>query len=81
MDYIPSGSSVHEISQARLLEWVAISFSGDLPDPGIESTSRALAVLFFATEPPAKPSVEAVEMAKLFKHKGERYGKNCGEFW
>ena len=30
------GSSVHEIFQAKILEWVAISFSGDLPDPGIE---------------------------------------------
>ena len=27
MDYSPPGSSVHEISQARILEWVAISFS------------------------------------------------------
>ena len=27
MDCSPSGSSVHEILQARLLEWVAISFS------------------------------------------------------
>ena len=26
MDYSPSGSSVHGISQARILEWVAISF-------------------------------------------------------
>ena len=25
MDYIPSGSSVHGILQARMLEWVAIS--------------------------------------------------------
>ena len=80
MEYSPSGSSVHEISPARLLEWVANSFSGDLPDPGMESTSPALGVLFLATEPPVKPSGEAVEMAKLFKHKGERYGKNCGEF-
>ena len=28
MDCSPSGSSVHGISQARILEWVAISFSG-----------------------------------------------------
>ena len=28
MDCSPPGSSVHEISQARLLEWVAISSSG-----------------------------------------------------
>ena len=27
MDYSPPGSSVHEISQARILEWVTISFS------------------------------------------------------
>ena len=27
MDCSPSGSSVHGISQARILEWVAISFS------------------------------------------------------
>ena len=30
------GSSVHGILQARIMEWVAISFSRDLPDPGIE---------------------------------------------
>ena len=27
MDYSPPGSSVHGISQARILEWIAISFS------------------------------------------------------
>ena len=27
MDYNPQGSSVHGISQARILEWVSISFS------------------------------------------------------
>ena len=27
MDYSPPGSSVHSISQARILDWVAISFS------------------------------------------------------
>ena len=32
MDCNLPGSSVHEISQARRLEWVAISFSEDLPD-------------------------------------------------
>ena len=28
---------------------------GDLPDPGIEPTSPALAGRFFTTEPPGKP--------------------------
>ena len=38
----PSGSSVHGVSQARILEWVAISFSkGSSPPkkPGIETAS------------------------------------------
>ena len=33
------GSSVHGIFQARILEWIALSSPGDLPDPGIEPTS------------------------------------------
>ena len=48
----PPGSSVHGISQARILEWVAISFSRDLLDPGIKPTSLvspALAGEFFTT--------------------------------
>ena len=52
MDCSLLGSSVHEISQTRMLEWVAISFSGDLPDPGIEPVSLALAGRFFTTEQP-----------------------------
>ena len=32
----PPGSSVYGISKARILEWVAMSSSRDLPDPGIE---------------------------------------------
>ena len=42
MDRSLPGFSVHGIFQARVLEWVAISFSGDLPDPGIELSSPAL---------------------------------------
>ena len=34
--------SVHGILQARILEWIAIPFSGDLPDPGMEPRSPAL---------------------------------------
>ena len=36
MDCSPPGSSVHGISQARILEWGAISFPGDLPISGLE---------------------------------------------
>jgi len=40
--YSPTGSSVHGILQARILEWVAILFSRDLPNSGIEPRSPAL---------------------------------------
>ena len=42
MDCSPPDSSVHGISQARILEWVAISFSRESFDPGVEPTSPAL---------------------------------------
>ena len=52
MDYSLQGSSVHDILQGRILKWVAISCSGDRPNPGIESVSpasSALADRFFTT--------------------------------
>ena len=36
MDCSPSGSSVHGLSQARILEWVAISFSKGSSLPGVK---------------------------------------------
>ena len=42
MDYSLPGSSAHGIFQARTLEWVAVSFSRGLPDPGIKPASPAL---------------------------------------
>ena len=56
MDCSLPGSSVHGIFQARILEWVAIAYSRDLPDPGTKSASPAspaLAGEFFTTTPPA----------------------------
>ena len=50
--YSLSGSSFHWILQARILEWVVMPFSRDLPDPGIKPTSLtspALAGGFFTT--------------------------------
>ena len=53
MDCSLPGSSVHGIFQARVLEWVAISFSeGVFPGPGIEPASPALAGGFFTPDPP-----------------------------
>ena len=53
----PPGSSVHGISQARILKWVAIPSPGDLPNPEIEPASPALADSFFTTKPPGKPNL------------------------
>ena len=39
LDCNPRGSSVHGFLQARILEWVAISFSRDLSHPGIKPVS------------------------------------------
>ena len=52
MDGSPPGSSVHEILQARILEWVAIFSSRGYSHPGIEPVfpaSPALAGRFFTT--------------------------------
>ena len=49
MDCSPPCSSVHGILQARILKWVAIPFSRDLPNPGIEPTYPTFAGGFFTT--------------------------------
>ena len=49
-DCSPPGSSVHGSLQARILEWDAISFSGDLPNPGIQPRSPALQADSLLTE-------------------------------
>ena len=56
MDYSPPGSSLHGISQARILKWAAISFSRECSWPRIEPMSLALAGGLFTTEPPGKPN-------------------------
>ena len=52
VDCSPPGSSVHGILQARILDWVAISSSRDLPHPATEPRSLmspALADEFFTS--------------------------------
>ena len=55
MDYSPPDSSVHGVLQAKILEWVAISFSGGSSRTRIESISPALQVDSLPTEPHGKP--------------------------
>ena len=59
------------ILQARMLEWVALPSSRDLPDPGIEPkslTSPALAGGFFTTsavwEAPAEVKTEGIQKSR-----------------
>ena len=54
MDCSLPGSSVHGVSQTRLLEWILVN-SEDLPNLRIKSASPALAGTVFTTEPPGKP--------------------------
>ena len=65
MDCSPPGYSVHGISQARILERVAISFPGDLPDPGIEPRSPALQADLLPPEPQRRPE-ECREECRMF---------------
>ena len=55
MDCSPPGSSVHRILQARILEWVAISFSRGSSGSRDQTSSPVLAGGFFTTELPGKP--------------------------
>ena len=58
MDCSPPGSSVHELLQARILEWAASSFSRGSSRPRdrtcVSYIGRQI-FFFFATEPPGKP--------------------------
>ena len=62
MDCSLAGSSVHGIFQARILEWVAISYSRGSSQPRIELTSLGSPELtgrFFTTVPPiSSPKVK-----------------------
>jgi len=55
------GSSVYGILQARILEWVAISFSRDLPKPGNETRSPALQADALSSEPRGKPRNKVIQ--------------------
>ena len=47
----PMYYTVHGIIQARILEWVALPFPRDLPNPGIKPRSPALQANYVPAEP------------------------------
>ena len=76
IDWGPPLSSVHEILQSRILEWVAIPFSRGFPDSGIKPGSLALQTDSFPSEPPGKPKNPTwvrVKVADQAKIKGVHY--------
>ena len=55
MDYSPPGFSTHEFLRQEYWSGSPFPSPRNLPDPGIDPTSPALAGGFFATESPGKP--------------------------
>ena len=65
IDYSPPDSSVHGISQTRILEWVAISFSRRSSRPRDRTCISCLAGGPFPTEPPRKPQMLLVQFSSV----------------
>ena len=59
MDCSPPGSSVHGISQTRILEWVAISSCRGSSQPGDQTHISCIKGRFFTTEPLAAAAAAA----------------------
>ena len=68
MDCSLPGSSIHGILQARVLKWVALSFSRGSSYPRIEPGSSALQEDSLPAEPPGKPSTSLVFLNKAASH-------------
>ena len=67
MDCSPQGSSVHEILQARILEWVAIPFSRGSSRPRDWTQVSCIAGRFFTTwtTKPRKPNCAAANYKEI----------------
>ena len=63
----PMDCTVHGILQARILEWVAFPFPGDLPNPGIEFRFSTLQADSLPAKPQGKPKVKKAYVNKLGK--------------
>ena len=67
MYYSPSGSSVHGILQARILEWAAISFSRGSSQSRDQTYLSCIVGGFFTTGPPGKP-INKTTVDQLLSH-------------
>ena len=59
--------TVHEVLQARILEWVAFPSPGDLPNPGIKPGSPTLQSDSLPGEPQGKPKNTGVGSLSLLR--------------
>ena len=75
MDCSPPGSSVHEILQARILEWVAMPFSRGSSPPRDQTQSPALQADSLSSEQPGKrpppkvPNDPAIPLLGIYHEK------------
>ena len=63
----PVDYTVHRTLQTRILKWVAIPFSRDLPNPGIEPRSPALPAYSLPSQPPENPKNTGVGSLSLLQ--------------
>ena len=83
VDCRPPGSSVHGMLQARILEWVAISFSKGSSQLRDQTQVSCIAGWFFTTEPPRKPDASTTRLEKHMLMLGEEilrafsHGQSC----
>ena len=67
MDCSSPDSSVHGISQARILQLLPFPSPGDLPDPGIQPVSPAFQADCLLSEPPRKPKSTGLGNSQLLQ--------------
>ena len=67
VDCSPSGSSVHGILQARILQWVAIPFSRGSSRPRDRTWILALQIDSLPSEPPGRPLQQSTYIKKLYE--------------
>ena len=81
MDYSPPGSSAQGIFQAKILERVAISYSEDCLNPGIEPTSLVSHIsctgkqIIYHLAPPGEKAVAPHSSTLAWKIHGEEPGR------
>ena len=63
--YSQLGSCVHGIPQARILEWVAVSFSRGSSPPRDRTQVSCIADDSLLSEPPGKPALEYTRVERL----------------